>query len=90
MKRYPKTAALQKLFPSFTLTNKKLYAQKTIVLDHPGGEKAQKVEEFKFMDKNKVIMKTEEGELEVYPNVQVEKREEGKQMEITEEEKQEV
>ena len=43
LKRYPDTAKLQKLFPAFTAHNNSLYAEKTIVLDHPGGEKAQAV-----------------------------------------------
>jgi hypothetical protein len=58
LKRYPNTASLEKLFPAFNLHNNVLYAEKTIVLDHPGGERKQPVEEFKFIEKNRTIMRT--------------------------------
>ena len=55
MKRYPDTSKLEQLFPAFNEANNRLYAEKATVLDHPGGNKKQPVEEFGFIHKYQSI-----------------------------------
>jgi hypothetical protein len=55
---------LEKLFPQFNHRNCQLYAEKAVVLDHPGGAKAQPVDEFKFIAKNLHLIRTNSPESE--------------------------